>query len=428
MTSSRSRFIIGILCIVVVLEVIVLFNNYRLSHSALSDLDPKSLDGKIQTLEAVVKDDPETVDPYVRLSQAYMQKVRETADISYYKKIDDLMTEAEKINPNDPEIWATRANLALGRHHFPQAQIYIKKALSFNNTDDDYYGILGDSQVELGQYQEAVESFQKMMNIRPSYSSYTRVAYIRELNGDIVGAKKAFETAIISGSGFAENIAWAYVELGKLEMRSDLQKAKQHFTNALKIVENYPPANEGLGKVAFFENNLAEAENYFQKAYDALPLAAYATDLGDLYKHQGITDKANQYYTLAELAFDASKQAGTNHDLEYALFLADHDINLPVALEKAKQAYSERRSIYTADYLSWAYYKNGDINKASTYTKEALRLGLHDPVILFHQGMIAAKKGNRGNAKKYLTTALKIHPYFSIHDVKIAQEMLNSLK
>lgn len=52
-----------------------------------------------------------------------------------------------------------------------------------------------------------------MIDLRPDYNSYIRIAYIRELYGDIAGAKNSIKLAIDAGSKHPENIAFAYVEL-----------------------------------------------------------------------------------------------------------------------------------------------------------------------------------------------------------------------
>jgi tetratricopeptide (TPR) repeat protein len=72
---------------------------------------------------------------------------------------------------------------------------------------------LGDTQIELGEYTGAVDSFQKMIDMRPDYNSYIRIGYIRELYGDIPGAISSLQLAIDAGSKHPENIAFAYVEL-----------------------------------------------------------------------------------------------------------------------------------------------------------------------------------------------------------------------
>ncbi len=103
-------------------------------------------------------------------------------------------------------------------------------------------------------------------------------------------------------------------------------------------------------------------------------------------------------------------------------------MNLSNALEKAKQAYTDRPNIYGADYLSWALYKTGDYMEAKKYNKEALRLGENDPIILFHQGLIALKNNDMVLAKKYLSESQKINPNFSILQKDFLIKTLKDIK
>lgn len=397
----------------------------KINENKSSDL--QSLDGQIESYKKAIKANPNYIKPYLDLSQAYLQQVPITADVSYYEEILDLMNRAEKIDPKNSDIFAIRSSVEIGRHHFKQGEDLVLKAITLNPNNHLYYGLLGDSQIELGKYNEAILSFQKMADLRPDYSSYIRIAYVRELYGDIKGAKDFLELAISSGSSSTNNIAFAYTELGKLNMREDLIKSVQDFNNALKISPDYPPALEGLGKVSFFQKDTAKAEEYFLKAYEKLPIVQYATDLGDLYFKEGDTTKSKQYYKLAEISFDKSTSSGVDTDLEYSLFLSDHDLNIEQSISKAEKAYRERPYIYSADYLSWALYKNGEYAKAATYSKEAFRIGEIDPVILFHQGLIALKNNDKPLAKKYLLKSQKNNLNFSILHKDILEEALKTL-
>jgi tetratricopeptide (TPR) repeat protein len=50
------------------------------------------------------------------------------------------------------------------------------------------YAIAGDALLEPGRYDEAFDSFDKVMERRPDAGAYARVAYARELQGDLDGA------------------------------------------------------------------------------------------------------------------------------------------------------------------------------------------------------------------------------------------------
>ncbi len=373
-----------------------------------------SVDEQITAYESRLITQPDHVPTMLVLASSYMQKVRETADVSFYNNVNDLTSRARLIEPNNPDIYGLEGEIALGRHNFEDALKLSEKAIGLNPAKALFYGIKADALTELGRNDEAIEVLQEMVDIRPDYSSYSRIAYARELNGDIPGAIEALEIAIQAGSTFPENIAFGYTELGKLDFRSDVTLAAKQFNKALLVIKDYPPALEGLGKVAFAQSNYNQAIEFFQKAFDFLPIAQYATDLGDVYFITGDKTKASQYYTLAKIAFDKSETAGVNSDMERAQFLAEHDLDLEQALELAKRSYAIRPSIYGADTLAWALYKNGDSKGAEQYSKQALRLGEHDPLIVYHAGVIAKANGQIQESERLLAKAKQLNPHFSI--------------
>ncbi len=383
-----------------------------------------ALDIQLQVLEQAIARNRQDTTSALALTELYLQKVRETADVAYYEKIDQLIG---ALATTTPEVLAARASVALGRHHFREGYALTTQALAGDPNNYRYYGLKGDAEIELGKYEEAVASFQEMVNRRPNFSSHTRIAYIRELYGDVPGAEQALAAALTNGSSYPENLAWAAVELGKLAHRHDPAKAKEWYLHALAFVPEYPPALEGLGKHAYFRGAVPQAVDFVRRAYQALPIAQYAITLGDISMATGSTTLAAQQYTLAELAYEQSAKSGVTTDLEYAVFLLDRDRTLPIALERARAAYAERPGIYAADALAWALYKNRQYAEARTYSTEALRLSETEAPLLYHRGLIALALGKKGEAKAYLEKALAADPYFSILHATAARATLQSL-
>lgn len=381
----------------------------------------------IQKLESAVAAHPASIDPYLRLGQAYNQAARETADTAYYDKIDQLLSQANKLDPKNPDLAALQAIVAYGRHHFREGLIVAQQAVQDNPNSAAAVGLVADAQIELGQYDQAAANIQTMVDRKPDYAAYVRVAYIRELYGDIPGAIDALNTAISASSNFPENIAWAYNELGKLHLQSNLSQADQDFQSALHVVPNYPPALDGLGRLAFFRGDSSQAEKYIKQAFDQLPIAQYAIDLGDLNSLAHHQDQANVYYTLAATAYAKSASGGIDVDQEIALFEANTNRNLDDALSRAQAAVRDRPSIFSSDALAWVQYRRGNFTAAQAAINEALRLGEHDATVLFHAGLIAAANHDRVKAQHDLQTALKLNPHFSILFSQQARDTLQQL-
>src|SRR5206468_7183344 len=87
--------------------------------------------------------------------------------------------------------------------------------------DDPWnFGTLGDSMMELGDYNAAADAYQTMVQLRPDMSSYNRAAYYRFVAGDAAGAIEIMKMAVDAGSRSPENVAWCLVDLGNMQWKT----------------------------------------------------------------------------------------------------------------------------------------------------------------------------------------------------------------
>ena len=71
-----------------------------------------------------------------------------------------------------------------GRHEFEKSIEWANKAIAIDPKDNDAYGLIGDADVEMGNYDAAYTHYQQMLDIRPDTSSYSRGAHLLWLMGD----------------------------------------------------------------------------------------------------------------------------------------------------------------------------------------------------------------------------------------------------
>ena len=430
MNSQKLKPYVYGFCLVVVVLVIGFSLKHYVSKKApapATQAPVAKIDKEILTYQQTLLTNPKDVNTLLLLASDYQQKARDTADPSYYTKIDLLTQQAEKLDPNNGDVYLIEGALALSRHHFPLALSLGQKAVSLNPNKSVYYGVIADAQTELGDNADAVNTLQTMVNMNPDYSAYSRIAYARELHGDINGAEAAINTAVEAGSTYAENQAWGYNQLGILYERNDLPKALEQFNLAIGAVPNYAPALEQLARVDFVQGDSQKAISLLQQAQNVVPLAQYYIDLGEVYQRTGDTTKAAQQYELAKLAFQAAASGDVDSNMENSLFLSEHDLDYPTSLTLALKSLPTRGSIYGDDAVAWAYYKNNDLVNAQKYITMALRLGDYDPGIVFHAAQIAEAAGNKPAAKQLYQTVLNLNPSFSFLYNGIAQEKLKQL-
>ncbi|MBV9791867.1 MAG: tetratricopeptide repeat protein [Chloroflexi bacterium] len=370
---------------------------------------------QIQTLQSRIRRNPGHVDSYALLGHAYLQQARETGDPSYYTKAESVFDTALKRDPQHVEALIGKGSLALARHDFRAALKLGEQARSINPSVPRIYGVIGDAQIELGQYDAAVATIQQMVDLRPDLSSYSRVSYLRELYGDRQGAIDAMQQAVTAGGPTAENTQWVRVQLGHLYFNEgDLKAAEQQYREALARLPEYAHAQAGLARVRAAQGRHAEAIELYSAATQRMPLPEYLIALGDVYAIEGDQQRAQQQYDLVLTIDKLLGDNGVNTDLELALFCADHAIELPQALAKARAAYAARPSIHAADSLAWTLYTSGSYVEAQRYAAEALRLGTDDPLKLFHAGIIAQALGHNDQARDYLQRAVDLNPHFSL--------------
>lgn len=370
-------------------------------------------------------DDWKTID---ELAAAYLQRVREVGDPSYYGKVDALLQRALAHDPADPEATISMGLLALARHQFSAGLEWGMKGRTLSPGESRPLGIIGDAQVELGRYPEAVTTFQQMVHLRPDLSSYARVSYARELYGDVDGAIGAMEQAVEAGGPVPENSAYTRVLLANLYFNSNrLDEAESQDRRALFDDPKYPYALAGLAKIGAARGDYSSAVRLFREAVDTYPLPDFVMGLADVYAVSGQSRQAKETYDLAAAEQQLYQASGVDLDAELALFDADHQRDLPAALSAARRAMTDRPSVRSADILAWTLYQVGDDRSALAASTQAMRLGTQDAAMFFHRGMIEARLGMGRAALADLLHALSINPYFSLVWAPVARQTVAAL-
>jgi tetratricopeptide (TPR) repeat protein len=382
----------------------------------------------VAALQARLKSNPDDVNTYAQLGLALLQQVRETADPNLYNQAGQAFDEALKRDPQHVDALIGKGSLALSRHHFAEALKMGQQAQQLNRYRPAIYGIIGDAQNELGQYEAASNTVQTMVDMRPDLSSYSRASYVRELHGDTAGAIQAMRMAVQAGMPGTENALWTQYQLGNLYFNSgDLVQAEQTFDEALATRPDYIYALAGMARIRAAQGRTSEAIATYKTVVERLPLPQFVIELGELYESLGQTKDAQAQYDLVRAMEQLNESAGMNVDMEMALFDADHGADPAQTLNRARTAYAQRPSIYGADALAWALYQHGDYAEAQRYSTEALRLGTRDAALHFRAGMIANALGDHAAAKTQLHQALAINPSFSVRYAPQARALLAQL-
>src|SRR5262245_46671691 len=242
---------------------------------------------RLRTAERRLHARPKDPDVYAEMAAAYMEKARETSDGAFYGRAEAACQKSLELSPNNYPALRLLSWVYSGQHRFQDALVAARRALERDPKDPLNYGTLGDALLELGRYREGAEAIQKMADLRPDVSSYTRAAYVRELFGDMEGAIEIMGMAVRAASSrdFEQN-AWCRVQLGHLFFNAGrLADSEAQYQAALQIFPGYHFAFTGLGRVRAAQQQFDEALVYFQKSVDLVPTYEAVFGLADLYSH-----------------------------------------------------------------------------------------------------------------------------------------------
>lgn len=364
-------------------------------------------------LEAIKKD-PADVKSKLALASIFIQEARVTGDYFYYdeaalKYVNDVL----KTEPANFEALIYKAIVQLSQHHFAEGLATAQQAQKINPYNAFVHGIMVDANVELGNYAAAVENSDKMVSIRPDLRSYSRIAYLREIHGDIPGAIEAMKMAVEAGMPGNEATEWCRVQLGQLyEHSGDLQKAELQYSTSLEARPGYAYALAGLARIATANKDYQKAAGHYIHAYDMINDASFRENLAEVYLLSGQAQKAKETgkQIISQMTETASANAGdsaghySDRELAYAYLTVG---NTGKALEHALLEYNRRPdNIDVNETVAWVYYKKGEFSKALPYIKTALRTNCQNPTLLGRAGLIHAKAKDKAAAVNLLNAAL----------------------
>ena len=368
------------------------------------------------------------------LTAQYIQEGRNTGNINYYNRaaLKCINSVLEK-DANNFEALTFKATILLSQHHFPEGLEIAMRAQQLYPYNAYVYGLLVDGYVESGKYKEALEAADKMITIRPDNRSYSRIAYLREIHGDIPGAIEAMKMAVDAGAQGDENTEWCRVELGKLfEKTGNVSEAKMHYTIAANNRQNYPYALAGLARMAMEEKDYDKAIDLFMQADSVIPDHTFKEGIGEIYNLKGDNEKAKAVAGdilayMKKFTSQQSKDAGQNEDHEMAHAYMGVN-NYDKALEYALEEYDRRpANIEVNETVAIVYYGKRDYAKAIPHIETALKTNCKNPELLGHAGLIYAKAGDKAKAKMFLSEALKNDPVIPQSLKTECKEILDSL-
>lgn len=348
----------------------------------------------IQKAQEEIAKHPDHAAYYSGLAMAYARRARETSDVQYYAKADEVVNHALQISPGDFEALKVRTWLLLGRHEFAKAAQAAAELNKRVPDDITVYGYLSDANAELGNYADAVKAAQWMLDLRTgNVAGLTRAAYQRELHGDLSGAIELMQMAY-DATAFqeAEDRAWLLTQIAHLHfLEGNLKSAERYAQGALELFPGYHYALGTLAQVRMSQDRFDEAVALLQQRYDAAPHAENLFALADALDQAGRKPEAARAFAEFEKKALAESVLADNANHELMTYYTDVAHQPDKALEIARAELARRHDVYTLDGYAWALAASGEYLQADAAIHKALAVGVKDPKILRHASVIAAQ-------------------------------------
>ncbi len=365
------------------------------------------------------------------LAARYLSRARETGDFNDVVLAEKLARKSLELRADrNSETNVTLISALLEQHRFAEARDLAVELVALEPGVDRYRSMLGDIDLEVGDYDGARAAFTSLkgpsrgsLSMAPSYARWL------EINGNTPAARAMLYRALKQADSLRdiprEPVAWFHLRVADIEMRNGrLRNAGRILHEGREIL----PLDHRLlsedARLSALQHDwrkvIALGDSAIVKVLDPATIGV----VGDAYAALGDTAKAEEYNKTMEVA--VVQQPGSYHRA-WSLFLLDHNRRVPEVLTKVQEELKTRHDIYGYDLLGWALYKSHRYDEARAAAARALSQGTQDAQLYYHAGMIERAAGNTDTARRYLARALQLNPTFDPLNPAIAKATLDSL-
>ena len=302
---------------------------------------------------------------------------------------------------------------------YQTAQTQASQLLKQFPNSVNLYNIIGVTDKELGNLNEAIDAYNKALSIRPNVAEvYNNIGNALKDQSKLEDAIDAYKKALSIKPDYAD----AYNNMGNtLNKQCKLEEAIEAYNKALSINPNNAEAYNNMGIALTEQRRLEEAIEAYTKALSIKPDYVNACyNMGITLKDQGKLEEAIEAYNKA---------------LSIKPDYADANINMGAALQEqgkldeAIEAYNKALSINPDNAEAYnnmgnALKEQDKLDEAIEAYNKALSIKPDYAEAYNNMGVILQDKGKLDEAIEAYTNALSIKPDFA----KAYYNMGNPLK
>ncbi|MFY0569672.1 tetratricopeptide repeat protein [Archangium lansingense] len=363
---------------------------------ALGQEEGRSTPAQVRIAQArsAIEQHPDYPQAYNDLALALARRARETGDPALYAQAEKALEKSFRLQPGNVEGLKVQCWLLLGKHEFAKARELARELNQRAPDDVLVYGFLADANAELGNYEEAEDAAQWMLDLRPgNIPGLTRAAYLREIFGDPEGALELMRNAYDrTDPGELEDRAWLLTQIGHLHLvRGEHSEAESALTEALRLFPRYHYALGVLGTLRMEQQRWADAVELFEQRYAIAPHPENLYPLAKALERAGRSREARDAFRTFERQASRESKGVDNANRELIFYYIEHADRPAQALRLAEHESARRQDIHTLDAYAWALHANGRDPEAQQQLERVLKVGTRDPLVQSHAQAIAAR-------------------------------------
>ena len=338
------------------------------------------------------------------LAALYLQRSRASGDVADVARAESLARESLALRATrNAHTSVTLAASLVAQHRFADARDVAARLVGAEPHVPAYRALLGEVELELGEYAAARRSFAAVTSERASLSVAPRLARWAELRGDTASARRILYRAMAAADSAEhlprEQVAWFHLRVGDFELRRGrVRAAEWALRGGLAVSPDDHRLLGALARAALARRDYRAAIDYGDRAIAAVLDPATLGVVSDAYAALGDTARAAEYARALTLA--GGQRPGDFHRA-WALWLLDHDLRVPELLERARADVQTRRDVYGYDLLAWALHRSGRHEEARVAMGRALALGTQDVTLFRHAAAVERALGREGAARAY---------------------------
>ncbi|WP_299049385.1 cell surface protein [uncultured Polaribacter sp.] len=331
---------------------------------------------------------------YAKLAAANSKKFQSTGNINDLKEAEkNLIIANEKTNYNNAGYLRSLARNFISQHRFKEALDLLTKAEYNGENLQRTHLMLVDVYVELGNYEKVSEYLSKVKNFK-DFDYLIRLSKYNDHLGNLEKAIAYLEMSLKIAKSSKKNslIQWNYTNLADYYGHAGrIKDSYNSYLKALAINPNDSYAKKGIAWIVFsYERNPKEALRILNTVTKENASPDYHLLKSEIADYVG--DKVEKKHQIDSYW---SKAKNTKYGVMYhkydVLLLSEAQNDKAIVL--AKQEVEERPTAQSYDLLAWAYFNNGQKEKALAIVDQHVIEKTFEPEALLHAALIFKANG-----------------------------------